>query len=151
MNISEKAAYIKGLMEGMNYDTNSNEGKLFKAIANLLEDLSLSILDLEDEQALTNEYLEELDMDLGELEADFYECDDDDDDCDCCDCDCDCDDCDCDDDCDCCDCDCDCGDDDDCCDFFETECPHCGEKLYVDNALDGEEIDCPSCNKKFTE
>ena len=47
MTVSEKAAYLKGLIEGMNYDTNSNEGKLFKAIAELLEDISLSVLDLE--------------------------------------------------------------------------------------------------------
>lgn len=142
MNISEKAAYIKGLMEGMQLDTTTNEGKLFKAIADLLEDLSLSVLDLEDEQALTNEYLEELDMDLGELEGDFYECDDDCDcDCDCCDDDCDC--CDCDDDCDC-DCCCDCDDD-----FFEVTCPNCNEVLYCSEELLDSEIECPACNETF--
>ena len=31
MGISEKIAYLKGLMEGMNVDTESNEGKLFAA------------------------------------------------------------------------------------------------------------------------
>ena len=32
MGISEKIAYLKGLMEGMNVDTESNEGKLFAAV-----------------------------------------------------------------------------------------------------------------------
>ena len=36
MNVSEKAAYLKGLIEGMNYDKDSNEGKLFAGILDLL-------------------------------------------------------------------------------------------------------------------
>ena len=87
MTVSEKASYLKGLLEGMNYDKNSNEGKLFAAILDLLEDLALSVQDLEDEAALLNDYIEEIDEDLGEVEKDFYECEDD---CDCIDfCDCD--------------------------------------------------------------
>ena len=120
MNVSEKAAYIKGLMEGMEIDTSKGEGKLLAVMADLLEDLALSVQDLEDENATLREYIEEIDEDLGAVEEDFYCCDDDD--CDCCDCDC-CD-CDCDDDdyCDCDDCedDCDCCD---CCECLELECP----------------------------
>ena len=84
MTVSEKASYLKGLLEGMNYDKNSNEGKLFAGILDLLEDLALTVQDLEDETALLNDYIEEIDEDLGEVEKDFYECDGD------CDCDCDC-------------------------------------------------------------
>ncbi|MDL2287349.1 hypothetical protein LJB90_02135 [Eubacteriales bacterium OttesenSCG-928-G02] len=100
MNVSEKAAYIKGLMEGMKLDTTTNEGKLLEKIIELLEDLSLSVLDLEDEAARINDYADELDSDLADLEQEIYGYDDDCD-CDCCgdyddeDCDCDCD-CDCD-------------------------------------------------------
>ncbi|MBR5780098.1 MAG: zinc ribbon domain-containing protein [Clostridia bacterium] len=146
MNVSEKAAYIKGLMEGMEIDTSKGEGKLLAVMADLLEDLALSVQDLEDENATLREYIEELDEDLGAVEEDFYCCDDDDCDCDCdcCDCDdddyCDCDDCD--DDCDCC----------DCCECLELECPACGEPVYIDEC-DIEEIDeleCPSCGKVLT-
>lgn len=108
MNLSEKAAFIKGLLEGMNFDTTTNEGKLLKHIIDLLEDVSISISDLEDETARLNDYIEELDSDLAEVEEEVYGdygcdcgCDDEEWDCDCCDDDCDC----CDDDCDC-DCDC---------------------------------------------
>ena len=75
MNISEKAAYLKGLISGMEYDVNTKEGKLFAGIIDLLEDISLSVLDLEDETATLGEYVEELDHDLGELEEDCYNCD----------------------------------------------------------------------------
>ncbi len=163
MTVYEKAAYIKGLMEGMEIDTSKGEGKLYAAIIDLLEDLSLSVQDLEDETATLNEYIEEIDEDLGALEEDFYECDDDcdcdcccddDDDFDCSDCDLDCC-CDCEDDevCDCC-----CHDDDEdddcdcCCECIELECPACNNPICIDEA-DIEEIDeleCPSCGKMLT-
>lgn len=147
MNVSEKAAYIKGLMEGMEIDTSKGEGKLLAVIADLLEDLALSVQDLEDENATLREYIEEIDEDLGAVEEDFYCCDDDD-----CDCDCDC--CDCDDDDDYCDCD-DCDDDCDCCDCcecLELECPACGEPVYIDECdiEDIDELECPSCGKVLT-
>ena len=88
MNISEKAAYLKGLINGMEYDASSKEGKLFAGIIDLLEDLAASVQDLEDETATLGDYVEELDEDLGALEEECYGCDccDDDDDecCDCC-------------------------------------------------------------------
>lgn len=138
MNVSEKAAYIKGLIEGMKINTAEGEGKVLAAMADLLEDISLSILDIEDETATLQDYVEELDEDLGAVEEDLY-CDDDCD-CDCCDDDCDCD---------CCDDDCDCCDDDDCCECIELECPACGEPVYIDECDidDIDELECPSCGK----
>ena len=38
------------------------------------------------------------------------------------------------------------GDDED---FYEVECPNCGEKIYIDEDLDNDEIECPNCNTKF--
>ena len=135
MTVSEKAAYIKGLIEGMKIDTSDGEGKVISAMADLLEDLSLSVLDLED--ATLNDYVEEIDEDLGAVEEELY-CD-----CDCCD--------DCDDDCDCCDDDCDCCcDDDDCdCECLELECPACGKPVYIDecDADEIDELECPNCGK----
>ncbi|MBE6692963.1 MAG: hypothetical protein E7586_06580 [Ruminococcaceae bacterium] len=143
MTVSEKAAYIKGLMEGMSLDTSKGEGKILAAMADLLEDLSLTVLDIEDETATLRDYIEEIDEDLGAVEEELYCCDDDcccdcdDDDCDCCDddCCCDCDD----DDCDCC----------DCCECLELECPACGEPVYIDedDVEDIDELECPSCGQ----
>lgn len=154
MNITEKAAYLKGLMAGMEIKDDSKEGKLFKAIADLLEDICLTVADLEDGQAYLEEYIDEIDMDLGEVERDIYECDDE---CDCgcgCgpDCDCGCQDgyectCGCDDD-DYCDGDC-CNCDEDCCDCFATICPTCGEEICYDVDLAADSIICPACNTEI--
>lgn len=35
MGISEKVAYLKGLMEGMNLNADSNEGKLFLSLIHI--------------------------------------------------------------------------------------------------------------------
>ena len=50
MEITEKVAYLKGLMEGMKLDTESNEGKILSAMADILEDISLELEDLWDSQ-----------------------------------------------------------------------------------------------------
>ncbi len=80
MTVSEKAAYLKGLMAGMKISETSDEGKLFTAIADLLEDLSLAVSDLEDETATMRDYIDELDTDLAEVETEVYGIDE----CDCC-------------------------------------------------------------------
>ena len=48
MEIMEKVAYLKGLAEGMELDTEKKEGKLLAAIIDLLEDMALEIEDLWD-------------------------------------------------------------------------------------------------------
>ena len=138
MNITEKAAYIKGLADGLDYDKTSAEGKLIAALIDFTGELADYICDLEDAVDELNDYAEELDKDLGGVEeflmddAD-YELEYDD-----CDCGCDCDDCcDCDDDCEC---------DDD---FYEVTCPSCGETICFDESIDPEELTCPACGEKF--
>ena len=42
MEISEKVAYLKGLAEGLNLDTDSKEGKLIAAIIDVLDDMPRS-------------------------------------------------------------------------------------------------------------
>lgn len=138
MTLTEKVAHLKGLMEGLDINDSTKEGKVLKYIADILEDMALSVCDLEDETETLNQYIEEIDEDLGMLEDDFY--DDDDCDCDCCDCD--------DDDCDC---DCCCDDDDDICEFYEVTCPSCGEPVYIDDSIDPSRVICPSCNAEFSD
>ena len=41
MTVTEKVAYLKGLAEGMAIDENSKEGKLLKAITDVLADLAV--------------------------------------------------------------------------------------------------------------
>ena len=118
MNLTEKAAYLKGLAEGLNVNTDDDMGKLVLALIDVIDDIALTVADLEDELAETRDYIEEIDEDLGAVEEDLYD-DEDDDDCDCC-----------------------CGDDD----FYEVECPACHETICLDEDMLCEgEIECPNC------
>lgn len=132
MTITEKAAYIKGLAEGLELDASSKEGKILTALIDMVTDMANDITDIAEDIEYLDEYIEELDEDLGALEEYVYELDDD-----CCDC------CDCDDDCDC-ECDCDCDDD-----YFEVECPSCGDVVCFDSSIDPEDLTCPACGEKF--
>ena len=56
MTISEKVAYLKGLAEGLNLDTEkSKEGKLISVMIGILEEVGLSIEDLEENTAALGE------------------------------------------------------------------------------------------------
>lgn len=143
MKTKEYSSYIKGLIEGSNLDTTTSEGKIIKALAELCDQMAAEIETLRDELDVANEYIEELDEDLGSVEEVVYDvdddcCCDDEDDCDCCDCDDD-------DDCDCCDCGCDCDDDEE--EFYVAMCPHCGGKVYFDDSVNPEDVVCPACQK----
>lgn len=124
MTVTEKVAYLKGLVEGLDFDKDDKETKVINAVLDVLEDLALAVSDLDDEMELVTEQLDAVDEDLADLEEIFYD---------------ECDDCDCDDDCDCCDCD---------DEMYEVECPACGEMIYFDEEiiLDGE-AECPNCGE----
>ena len=77
MNITEKAAYLKGLAEGLGVEETSKEGKLLLAIVDVLEDMALTVADIDDEMTELVERVDEIDEDLGAVEDEFY------DDCDC--------------------------------------------------------------------
>ena len=75
MEITEKVAYLKGLMEGMKIDTESNEGKILAAMADILEDIGLELEDLwnaqgelEDGQVICPNCGEKLEFDLTSLD-----------------------------------------------------------------------------------
>lgn len=73
MNITEKASYIKGLMEGMDLDSSKKEVKLISAMLDLLDDMALTISDIEEEQEDLRYQIDEIDEDLASVEKDFYE------------------------------------------------------------------------------
>ena len=97
MTISEKAAYLKGLMEGLNLDTEKAEGKLIASIVDLLGDVTKKLTDVEDTTIAISDELDEIEEDLDAIEDyildededdfdyedDDYDFDDEDEDCDC--------------------------------------------------------------------
>ena len=131
MTLTERAAYIRGYCDGIEIDKDSKEGKVRAALTELISEMAVAIEDLEDEIDELREYIEEIDEDLGEVEQVLCE---------------DCDDgCDCDGDCCCCDEDCDFDENE----FFEIECPSCGEVVCFDESIDPEELTCPACGERF--
>ena len=68
MTISEKAAYLKGMMDGMALNTDSNEGKMIAAIVDLLGDMVKRITDIEDTTIAISDELDEIEEDLDAIE-----------------------------------------------------------------------------------
>ena len=69
MTISEKVAYLKGLAEGLNIDTDkSKEGKLINVMIDILDEIALSIEDLEENSLALGEEIDVLSDDLADVE-----------------------------------------------------------------------------------
>lgn len=132
MTITEKVAYVRGLMEGLDLDADKKEVKVLNAVIELLDDMAVTVSELEEGYQDMADQLDEVDADLGDLEEEFYGgCDDDE--CDCC-----------------------CGDDDDDEDledemddcYYEVTCPSCQETICLSEDLIAEgKIDCPNCGE----
>ena len=129
MTLNEKAAYLKGLSEGLTYDKNSAEGKLLTALIDLTAELAEEVTRLSEDAEYLNDYCEELDEDLGDVEEvllgddedefdDEFEDDEDED-----------------------------FEDEE---FYEMECPFCGETIEFDASIDPEHLTCPACHKEIS-
>ena len=79
MTINEKAAYLKGLMEGLNLNTEEAEGKMIAAIVDLLGDVTKKLTNVEDTTIAISDELDEIEEDLDAIE-DFIMAEDDDED-----------------------------------------------------------------------
>lgn len=135
MNLTEKAAYLKGLKDGLNLNTETPEGKLIAALIDLVDEMAISVTDIEDMSYAVSEELDAIEDELDAIEEvldeDFEdELDEDDDD---------------DDD----------DDDDEEYDFddeviYEVKCPTCGEVINLDEEmLDAGGIECPNCGEEL--
>ena len=79
MDLNAKAAYIRGLMTGMDFDADSKNGKVIAAMMDLLEEMAAQVV--EHDNALDQVYdeLETLDQDVADIVSDLYADDDEDD------------------------------------------------------------------------
>ena len=118
MTISEKSAYLKGLMEGMNLNTESNEGKMIAAIVDLLGDMAKRVTDIEETTIAISDELDEIEEDLDAIE-DFIMDEDEGFEF---------------------------GDEETT--IYEAECPSCGEVVDFDEeTLEKGSIVCPNCGE----
>ena len=132
MTLSEKSAYLKGLMDGLNLSKETPEGKMISGIVDLLQDMTSSISDLEENAIAVSDELDEIEEDLDAIEEFLMDDDDEDEDDDVVD-----------------------FSDDNGDDFnyeedtvYEVTCPKCGEVIEVDEeTLLNESIDCPKCGE----
>ena len=126
MTVTEKAAYLKGLAEGLSLDESKPETKLIKAMIDVIDEMALSVADLEDDVDMIVDQLDAVDEDLSEVEDFVFGEDDFEDEyssCEGCP---------------------GCGGGD----YFEVECPACGEVICLDESmLDEESIECPACGE----
>ncbi len=68
MTICEKSAYLKGLMDGLNLSTETDEGKMIAAIVDLLGDVTKRLKDVEDTTIAISDELDEIEEDLDAIE-----------------------------------------------------------------------------------
>lgn len=80
MTITEKVAYLKGLSDGLGIDTEkSKEGKLISVMIGILEEVGLSLEDLEENALALGEEIDVLSDDLADVESVVFDEDEDDD------------------------------------------------------------------------
>ena len=129
MTLSEKSAYLKGLMDGLKLNTESDEGKMIAAIVDLLGDLTRKVTDIEDTTIAISDELDEIEEDLDAIEdyiMDEEEYDEDEE----------------------CEEGFDFGDEDSI--IYEVECPVCGEIInFDDETLEEGSIPCPNCGENL--
>ena len=127
MNLVEKAAYLKGLAEGLGMDAQSKEGRLWAALNDLLADMAHEIEDLREADDRLDDALDELAGELSyleELSCDLEKLDDEDD-----------------------------GDnEEDDAEYdgvvYDATCPVCGEEISFDEeTLESGSIRCPRCGE----
>ena len=134
MNLTEKAAYLKGLKDGLNLNTETAEGKLIAALIDLVDEMAASVTDIEDMSYAVSEELDAIEDELDAIEEvlddefeEDYEDDDDEDEV----------------------------DDDEDYEFdddvvYEVKCPTCGEVINLDEEmLDAGKIECPNCGEEL--
>ena len=138
MELSNKAAYLQGLVDGLGVDESTKEGKIIKAMSALLAEMAEALEGMDEDLSRAYDQINDLSDELEDLEADLYEDEDDDEDE---------------------------GDDDeddeedadDANDddiasepFYEVACPNCGETVYVsEDDLDAGEANCAHCGVTF--
>ncbi len=135
MKLSEQMSYLKGLVDGMEIDLSTKEGKVLAQIMDVLQSAVLYIDDLQNQVDELTELCEDLDEDLGDVEEFLLDDEDEDDDD--------------------FDFDCDCDDDDEDYDFddeeeelYETVCPTCENTIVLaDSILDEGSMKCPCCGE----
>lgn len=130
MNLTDKMAYLCGMVDGMELDlTSSKEGKVLGKILDVMQEMTAYIVDLQTQVDELTDTCDLLDQDLGDLEDIVFDEEDDE-------------------------------DDDEYDDYYdededdevqyETVCPTCKNTIVLsESILDKGEMPCPCCGQKL--
>lgn len=137
MNLTEKVAYIKGLVEGLGLDESKKEVKVINAIIDVLSDLSETLAEVDGDVDQLYDSMDVLNDDLADMESYVYGDEEEKDEegeghhhhhhgCSC-------------------------GCEEDAEDaMYEITCPACGNTVMVDeDTLFSTDLSCPACGEKF--
>ncbi len=130
--LTEKAAYLKGLAEGLGLAPDTPERKLILALLDTVDEMATAMGAMEQRIQDAEDSIDEVSDDLADVEEIVYEDEDDE-------------------------CDCGCEDEQDDevefneDDYIEYACPHCGDTIYYDpEDFDMEQSHpCPNCGKEL--
>ena len=122
MTSSEKVAYLKGLMEGMELNRDAGEGKLLAIIAEILGEMAEDIEDIESDLYDLSEDVDAISDDLSDVEdllrgeeEDWYDGEE---------------------------------EEDEEPQFFEVTCPACDKTITVDeDVIELGSVQCPNCGE----
>ncbi len=78
MKLTEKAAYIKGLIEGLGLDDSTKEGKIILAMNELIVEMAVALTEMDDDVDQLYDDVDTIAEELEALEEDLYEDDDED-------------------------------------------------------------------------
>ena len=68
MELKEKVAYIKGMMEGMEFDTATKEGKLLAAVVDVLEEMAKEVTNIDEDVDTLYDEVDAMSEDLEDVE-----------------------------------------------------------------------------------
>lgn len=118
MTVTERVAYVRGLFEGLDFSAEKKEGRILQAMLDLLEDMALSIEDLEEENDALQDVIDTMVEDMYDDDDSYDELEDDDIEL------------------------------DPEADLFQVICPSCGEEIFIDEStLEMGSISCPACGE----
>lgn len=128
MNITEKVAFLKGLIDGSDLKLGAKEDKIFKALIEVVDDMAQQLTECDDDLTSLYDQVDELEDEIADIEDDLdvlfdeEDYDDEDDDYD---------------------------EDDD--PLYEVDCPECGKSFSIDEdtMLNGNDLKCPFCGHEI--
>lgn len=72
-SIISKVSYLSGLVDGLEIDKNTKEGKVLVEVINILKDMAEEITDISEAQKDMQDYIDAMDEDLTNLQDNIYD------------------------------------------------------------------------------